>query len=95
MTTLPARSVMNSDYDNCEGDDSLENNEKKSTNHVKKKTTVSSPWLSGEKRINYSPPRKRPLTRGGGERTYKANTVREPGGSCGSIPGSRLNSESV
>lgn len=28
---------MSSDYDNCEGDDSLENNEKKSTNHVKKK----------------------------------------------------------
>jgi hypothetical protein len=36
-TTLPAHSVMSSDYDNCEGDDSLENNEKKSTNHVKEK----------------------------------------------------------
>jgi hypothetical protein len=28
-TTLPAHSVLDSDYDNCEGDDSLGNNEKK------------------------------------------------------------------
>jgi hypothetical protein len=53
---------------------------------------VSSQWLSGEKRIIYSPPRERPLTRGCGEQTNMATWVRESGGS---LPGSRLNSKSV
>jgi hypothetical protein len=96
--TLAACSVMHPDYDSGEDDDIYQNDEKINyTDHVKKgeTTTVSSPWLSGEKRINYSPPRKRPLTRGGGEQTDMVTLMRESGDCCGSFPGSCLNSKSV
>jgi hypothetical protein len=53
---------------------------------------VSSQWLSGEKRIIYSPPREQPLTRGCGEQTNMVTSTRESGDL---LPGSRLNSKSV
>ena len=53
---------------------------------------MSLQWLSGEKRIIYSPPREQPLTRGLRKANGYGNSVRESGGS---LPGSRLNSKSV
>ncbi len=96
--TLPKRSGISSDSNDGKDNGGCSKGkegkgEQRKNNHVKKtKITVSSQWLSGEKRIIYSPPRERPLTRGCGEQTNMATWMRESGGS---LPGSRLNSKSV
>jgi hypothetical protein len=68
--TLPEHFGISSDSNDGKDNGGCSRGEKKGKkDSPRKKTpkiTVSSQWLSGEKRIIYSPPRERPLTRGCG-----------------------------
>lgn len=78
--TLPERSGISSDSNDGKdnGGCRKEKREQRKNNHVNIKMTVSSQWLSGEKRIIYSPPRERPHNTRCGKQTNKATW-------CGSL----------